>query len=428
MVVEFKIKNFRSYREEADFSFEALESDYNPEAVSKVVLRDGKVISLLNSAAIFGANASGKSNVIHALKALSDTVRNSLTYTSQAAPHIYQPYALCEVDRNIPSDFQLDFVVDRQRFSYRVSATSGAITSEALSVYKYENIINVFTRSNREGKVEIRLGRAWPAEKSLKDAPSLLPNQLFLSWLATKDAAGLQNVADYIAHLPVAIDDDRSDYRFDRQKVMENVIRDKSSRIFRQLRNLMRIADIGVDEIHAIRHDDSEFKIPGASDELREKLIERNRWEIRLLHDTDRDDMKCGLPFDLESLGTKTLFCIGARILKTLDEGGFIAFDELNAAIHPALMRLLVNLFHSPKSNPKGAQLLFSTNDPSVADNDTFRADQVWFAEKRNGASELFSAQDFEEVGVRVPFEMWYRGGRFGALPKFGNVDSIFDL
>lgn len=141
----------------------------------------------------------------------------------------------------------------------------------------------------------------------------------------------------------------------------------------------------------------------------------------------DNNKDRCLLPLSLESEGTKALFKIAPYILYALDNGKFLAYDEISTAIHPSLFRFLVNLFHNPKSNPKGAQLVFTTHDASVADHNTMRADQIWFAEKTNGNSELFSAQDFEDVSINVPFEKWYRSGRFGALPKFGSIDYIFD-
>lgn len=136
---------------------------------------------------------------------------------------------------------------------------------------------------------------------------------------------------------------------------------------------------------------------------------------------------RIALGMNLESTGTKNLFGLGARILNILDKGGILAYDEMNIAIHPALFQLLVSLFHNPKSNPHNAQLLFTTHDASIAGESMLRADQIWFAEKgSDGGSQLFSAQDFDDVSINLPFEKWYRSGRFGALPKFGNIDYIF--
>ena len=103
------------------------------------------------------------------------------------------------------------------------------------------------------------------------------------------------------------------------------------------------------------------------------------------------------------------------------------AYDEINTAIHPALFQLIVSLFNNNKSNPNNAQLLFTTHDISIASDGNLRADQVWFAEKVDGASQLYSAQDFDDINITVPFDRWYKSGRFGALPKFGNVDYIFE-
>lgn len=87
---------------------------------------------------------------------------------------------------------------------------------------------------------------------------------------------------------------------------------------------------------------------------------------------------------------------------------------------------MIVSLFNNNKSNPHNAQLLFTTHDASIAGDGMLRADQIWFAEKEDGASQLYSAQDFDDISINIPFDKWYKSGRFGALPKFGNIDYIF--
>ena len=155
--------------------------------------------------------------------------------------------------------------------------------------------------------------------------------------------------------------------------------------------------------------------------QIRNQIYEENRWEFRMLH---KGSKLLPFPSALESTGTNAILGVGPTVLKVLKNGGILAFDEMNFAIHPKLFSLIVSLFHSPVTNPKHAQLLMTTHDMFVCEE--LRADQVWFAAKNEfGISELYSAQDFEDASIAMPFEAWYRAGRFGALPKFGNINYI---
>jgi hypothetical protein len=131
-----------------------------------------------------------------------------------------------------------------------------------------------------------------------------------------------------------------------------------------------------------------------------------------------------------ESAGTQVLFGVGARVLDVLERGSFLAYDEINIAMHPRIFQLLVKLFNNPVSNPNNAQLLITTHDTGLLQDNLMRADQVWFAEKKDGVSELFSVQDFydtdDEVNICPPYEVWYRSGRFGAIPHTKDIESIF--
>lgn len=137
-----------------------------------------------------------------------------------------------------------------------------------------------------------------------------------------------------------------------------------------------------------------------------------------------------GLNIATESAGTQVLFGVGARVLDVLEQGSFLAYDEMNVAMHPRIFQLLVNLFNNPVSNPNNAQLLITTHDTGLLQDNLMRADQVWFAEKTNGVSELFSVQDFydeeDKVTICPPYEEWYRSGKFGAIPHTKDIESIF--
>lgn len=429
MIVSCKFKNYRSYRDEAEFSLLAQPSDYNSGAVTTKKLHDGSTLRLLNSAAIFGANASGKSSVIYALGALSDMVKNSLSYNQTHNIPLRVPYGLDIECGKRPTAITIDFIVADKRYEYSLSIGNRGIANEELSLFNDNKLDRVFKRSlDSNGGFELALGPGWLSPTLELNDLMLLTNQLLLSWMATKEANGLQDVADYLANLMIQTPDNMLFGGAQLSKIAEEFFDGCKSPIYGRFAKLMRIADLGIHDTLFRRHDDSDFNFPSSvSPEVQKAFIQENRWEFNLIHKMDNNKDRCALPLSLESEGTKALFTIAPYILYALENGRFLAYDEISTAIHPSLFRFIVSLFHNPKSNPKGAQLVFTTHDASVADYNTLRADQIWFAEKTGGRSELYSAQDFDDVSINVPFEQWYRSGRFGALPKFGSIDFIFE-
>ena len=197
-----------------------------------------------------------------------------------------------------------------------------------------------------------------------------------------------------------------------------------------RLVNLIKISDFGIENVKIIEHDFSKVQFPSGIDEkAKQRFINENSLEIRMYHKT-LDGTQQGLNIAVESAGTQVLFGVGARVLYVLERGDFLAYDEMNTAMHPRVFQLLVNLFNNPVSNPKNAQLLITTHDTGLLQDNMMRADQVWFAEKKDGVSELYSVQDFydevDEVSICPPYEEWYRSGRFGAIPHTKDIESIF--
>lgn len=430
MIIGFKIKNFKSYKDESEFSFEAVDSDFQSENISSIILEDGEEIRLLKSAAIFGGNASGKSNIIWALNILSSLVAHSLKNDVNTPIYGYYPYVFDSKSINEPSEICIDFIVDLKRYRYEIAFNS-IVHRESLSIIQKgieKNIFNVVV-DEKDRKRNLSFNEGWESTKLDLSNAKLLPNQLLLSELGTREANGLQNVYSFLSTIQAKIVENTIDLKFNSVDVAETILKHNESAIFNRLRRLIQIADMGIEDITMQKHSDSEFKFPeSVPDVIKQNFIMQNRWEFGMIHKASNSQVgSIRLPMDWESTGTKNLFGVGARVLDVLERGGVLAYDEINTAIHPALFQLIVSLFNNKKSNPHNAQLLFTTHDVSIASSGNLRADQVWFAEKVNGASQLFSAQDFDDVTIFVPFDKWYRSGRFGALPKFGNINYIFD-
>lgn len=431
MIIDFTIKNFRSYRDETTFTYEALDADFNNQNVCVVELEDGEKIRLLKSAAIFGANASGKSNVIWALHALLFLVRGSRTFSIDDGVVCYLPFFFEKRSLQLPVEFTIQFIVNKRRYQYQLMFDGDAVLKECLDVMKQNEWVNVFQRVGKASdKIHtITIGTAWEAVQQLNT--SVLANQLFLSIAGTMPDNQLLDIYTFLSKIEAEPVADSIDLK-QKNEAIAGVLLKENKKLFEQLRRLIHIADLGISNVNIVEHKEEEFRFPdNISEESRRDFIQNNKWEFALIHPVyDEGGIVSNhrMPIRLESTGTKNLFGVGARVLDVLNRGGVLAYDEMNIALHPALFHLLVELFHNPHSNPHNAQLLFTTLDSSIAGQSILRADQIWFAEKsKEGVSQLYSAQDFEDIGINVPFDSWYRSGRFGALPKFGNVDYIFE-
>lgn len=429
MLVEFKFKNFRSYRDEAEFSFKALDSKFNEGAVSAVPLEDGTNIHLLRSAVIFGPNASGKSNVILALAELADFVRNSLRFDSRTYIGLGISYALNEKSRKAPVEFEISFIVDGKLYTYSLAVNPILVIDEKLELVSNGKRLLVFHSSLKDENRSLSFGEGWESpELDLSGTDSMLGNQLLLSWFGTKKYKGIEKVYSYLSSLRIqGMNGDYSGTEL-RNAIADELSTKRNNSVQSKLNKLLCLGDLGITGLKMKKHDRSEFTFPDSiPDEVKENFISQNRWEISMTHKVDDSEDVVAFPIQFESAGTRNLFSVGASILNVLESGGFLAYDEINTALHPMLLRALVSLFNNKKSNPNGAQLLFTTHDSSVADYGLMRADQVWFTNKNNNASELYSAQDFDEVGINVPFEQWYRSGRFGAQPNLSEILKFED-
>ncbi len=422
MLIDFRIKNYRSYRDEAEFSFEALDNDFLSDNFTEVDLEGGDKIRLLKSAAIFGANASGKSNIIWALFALQDLVANSLNLDVNTPIRSYIPYMFDSESKNQPTRMEIGFVLKNKRYRYAIEFTNWIVGFEALYVYINGNEQVVYKLDDNRRRFV--LGDGWTGIALDVAFGELLSNQLLISALGKREANGLQEVYSFLATMHVKPIGDVIDLKANNYEVANNILKNKDTDLFGKLRELVRIADMGVEDLLMQKHREDEFNFPeSVSTEIRQAFIRENQWEFGTIHEVD--GKRFAFPMELESVGTKQIFSVGARVLNVLENGGILVYDEMNTAIHSELFRLLVSLFNNKETNPHNAQLLFTTHDVSVASSNTLRADQIWFAEKEDSVSQLYSAQDFTDIGINVPFEQWYRSGRFGARPDLKSINPL---
>lgn len=416
-IISFKTRNFKSYKDEVEISFRALNSEFRPENYHEVEISNGERIRLLNSAVIYGANASGKSNIIWAMFALFSYIRSSREQDPDT-PLRYEPFLFSAETENAPIYMSIEFVADADVYTYTISYTKERFIEESLICLSKQNKL-LFTRNNDDV--------SFFEELSEFNGKSFLKNHLVLSKLGLEANPLIQSVYRALSTsqtFPVGNEISLSQIN---KKNAEEILKNDESILSKRLIGLIKTSDLGIENIKIIEHDFSNVQFPSDLDEnIKQRFINENAREIRMYHKTLDGDQR-SLNISAESAGTRVTFGVGARILDVLERGCFLAYDEINIAMHPRIFQLMVKLFNNPISNPQNAQLLITTHDTGLLQDNIMRADQVWFAEKQNGVSELFSVQDFyDEVNICPPYETWYRSGRFGAVPHIKDIENIF--
>lgn len=422
-IISFKTRNFKSYKDEVEISFRALNSEFRSENYHEVEISNGERIRLLNSAVIYGANASGKSNIIWAMFALFSYIRSSRERDPDT-PLPYEPFLFSVETENAPIYMSIEFVADAEVYTYTISYTKERFIEESLICLSKQNK-PLFTRNNDDV--------SFFEELSEFNGKSFLKNHLVLSKLGLEANPLIQSVYRVLSTsqtfpaLPVGNNNSLSRIN---KKIAEEILKNDESILSKRLIRLIKTSDFGIENIKIIENDFSKVQFPPGLDEnVKQRFINDNATTIKMLHKTLEGDQK-SLNIGEESAGTQVAFGVSARILDVLERGCLLAYDEMNIAMHPRIFQLLVKLFNSPVSNPKNAQLLITTHDTGLLQDNLMRADQVWFAEKQNGVSELYSVQDFydkvDEVSICPPYEAWYRSGRFGAIPHIKDIENIF--
>ncbi len=435
MILKFTIQNFRSIRDQLEFSLTAESGKTKSDNTFEINLPNEQNERLLRSAVIYGANASGKSNFIRALFNLVRYVQTSNDFNADQPIIFYEPFLFDKSKESAPTAFTLEFVLPEDKlfikYRYHVAIDRDEVTQEILDYFPKGQSQNLFTRSSmsREGLASVihtaKLGRNL-GYKEYK----IFGNQLFISQFGRNfPHEELTPVYLYLAGIEVWNALDRNRISQLRESIAEELLLEKNEKLLQRLIKLLRVADTKIINLSINEAIDPPKPDP---EERKRGVYRAGRKSDQVLahHDYFIGKEKVGwraLDISEESAGTRVLFALGGVILKKLEEGGVLFFDELDNSLHPKLSKFLVRLFNNPISNPHNAQLVVATHEVTLLDKDVFRKDQIWFAEKSNeGATEIFSAKDFEGVRDDTPFDKWYMNGKFGGQPHIKEIEFIF--
>lgn len=428
MLLTFRVSNFRSFKEEVTISLLAtrLDSGYG---VPTRVTPEGSEIQLLPVAAILGANASGKSNLLRAMAAMRQTVLTSATRTPfETLTNDY--FRLDPACADLATLMELNFVIDRNRYQYGFEIASGRVVGEWLHTFPHKRTQVLFDREGSDYQFGKNLGG-----QNRVIAEITRPQVLFLSAAAQAGHPILSKIYEYFYSNLILLDVP------DRGRITGPTLarmRDRERRAVAMVNH----ADLGIVDIRVTSNEmleerrqafreiikrDAVFP-PEMSEEERSKEIESiiNRMEdqeadIELLHRAGKNK-SVPLPFEEESLGTKSWLSFVSHALDALDRGATLLVDELDASLHPLLLSKALGLFQSQKTNRFGAQLIFTTHDVTLLsqslDNYKLSRGQVWLTEKGDdGSSSLVPLSDYRPRKGE-DLARGYLQGRYGGTPR----------
>lgn len=416
MLLRFRVTNHASLRQEQELSLIA-ERPRDGRVERTVPRGDHRAVAV---AGIFGPNASGKSNVINAMLWMRAAVAHSFAHWAPSGGVPRRPFAL-DRDAGVPSTFVVDVVIDGVAYEYGFSCDDREFTEEWLYSYPEGRRRKLFERAAGEPP---EFGRSLTGGVRTM-ARLTRPNSLFLSVAAAQNHDLLGSIHRWFDRcFRSATDHDLADrLRFTADHYLSGAA------AAAPIMQLLRYADFGIGELtlaDAEPEREAEHRLLERA--IREAMGERSvRVEpdptdrVRLEHRTEEGSFVLGLAE--ESSGTRTWAGLLGPVFFTLAHGTLLCVDELDARLHPNLTDALVGLFQTPDVNVNGAQLVFSTHEPSLLGHNTrteLGRDQVWLTEKgADGATSLFPLSDFQVRESSENKEKRYLVGRYGAVPFF---------
>lgn len=422
MLLEFTVGNFLSFKEPVTLSLEAAGISEYPENVFEA----GRY-RLLKSAVVYGANASGKSNLIEAMYAMRDIVLSTASMASTDAINV-TPFLLSTETRTKASHFEILILLDGIRYRYGFEATSERVQAEWLFSAKAEKEKPLFIR---EGNA-IEVSRNFREGKDLEERTR--ENALFLGVVDQFNGATAKRIMKWFDLWMIISGVHHYDYRRATFQLF-NIAHYQPV-----IKDFLRQLDLGFSDVKVL---EEKVQLPGLSalpNEARENLGAiygiKPRKYFKTVHEVfDEGGGEAGrIEFDLdhqESAGTRKVFDLLGLVFSALGLGGILVVDELDSKLHPLLTKSLVLLFNSQENNPNNAQLIFATHDTNLLSQGNFRRDQIYFVEKdRQGATDLYSLLEYKEDGETIrkdrSFEKDYIQGRYGAIPYLGDFSKLF--
>ena len=407
MLIRFSFKNFKSFKNETVLDMEATslkEHDYN------LVKTDQ--IHLLKVAAIYGANASGKTNVLQAFEYMKKRIL--VSDDSKKSSAIDEDNIYSFMINNKPISMEVEILAKNNKiYKYGFDVLEDHILSEWLYVKKINKFYPIFER--KENNIDMKANK-------ISKIVNIDERTLFLNIYSKidKDQEDFNHVYDWFVNANYL---DLGNPRFEdfiNTRISLKILSDNKYK--KELLKFIKTFDPGIEGIKT-----TPYSI--------EKIQDNNNLvKVELIHRGENNELKA-LPLELESNGTRKMFHLFDFFMDALRNGMVLFIDELDAKLHPLLTRYIINLFHNGETNIGNGQLIYSTHDTVNLNKDTFRRDEIWFTEKnRDGVSEMYALSDYileeeenNKTGKKVrndaTYNKDYLTGRYGAIPVLKEFD-----
>ena len=405
MLIQFSFKNFKSFKDETTLDMTASSIK---EHLDKVIDKDNN--KYLKVTAIYGANASGKSNVIEAFSHMKKIILDSFTEEAKWQNIPLKKFKFDEISKKSTSTFEVFFKYNNETYQYGFELDNYSIKEEWLykeKKVKYKKFELVFARKNNEFELS----------KELKIYNEMLnglsEKTLILSFLANIKIEDIKNTYEWFKETKVLnletfyTKDNLSEFL--PKELLEGNLSAKKN-----FNNFLSDIDVGIKDI----------KI----EEINSK--EKNKYNIFSVHLNNDNNEKEYLPISEESDGTLKMISLYSDIEKCINKGGTIFIDELDAKLHPLLTKYLIQKFHNKITNPNNAQLIYTTHDVINLKKEIFRRDEVWFVEKNSkNESYLYSLVEYKNDNTKIRNDASYNKdyllGKYGALPLLKEFEEI---
>lgn len=395
MLCQFSFQNFKSYKEETTFDFQAAAI---PE-FSASLLGEEKSGRLLPMGVVYGPNGGGKSNLLQALSCLITTVVKPIHDLEKTREDIViqqkaecEPFLFDDTSHDKPTEFQVYFRQGKNEYRYYLALKEDEVVSEAL----YWRAIG----GRKTGTVFEREGSNITLGVSINKASintSVNPKMPYLSFLAINyDIPVIAEVQKWFESCVIR--------NYANPVVDSTVMISKNDDVKKRI--VQALNDMGID-LTGYRFDENEKQL------YTQRTVNGKSYELRFMDESD---------------GTQKLIAVLPVLLMALREGRLVIIDELDAKLHPKLLRYVIAMFKNPKINQNGAQLIFTSHDVTTMRNTVFRRDEIWFAaENDNHESEIYSLyeirrEDNERVNNTAAYDKQYLEGRYGADPYLRNM------
>lgn len=415
MLIEFSVKNFLSFKNKVTLSMEKGIGDENLDNVVSI-----NNLELLKTSTIYGANASGKSNVLKAITCAILMVRNSSLIPVGGKWNFIKPFLFDEISKEEPSEFEFIFIMNNVKYRYFFSTDENKVYDEILDAYYTQKPTNIFTRTKTnnyefsEDKNKLELLAANNTENKL-----FLATATTWNYDKTKDAyLWFANVIDTYDSFNNIMDKDLIDYSKDEENLKEFALK-----LLREADILIKDINVDYEEkemdntmmdmiVPSLRRNGEKFKIKNVNIELEHEVIDDNNMHTYKLNFTE------------ESSGTRVLFAFAPFLKRAFESPKVIIVDELERSMHPALVEFIVKLFNNKEINKANSQLIFTTHATNLLNLELLRRDQIWFTEKNpeNGVSDLYPLDSFS-VRKDENIQKGYINGRYGAIPFIRDID-----